>query len=116
MIVTVWKKTTFDAAHHLPNYDGPCANVHGHTYILEVGLTGHIRENGMVYDMKRLGEWMDKLVERFDHHDLNESFGNPTAENIAKAIYADALYVFYPEMNVTIRLWETPTSWVECRS
>lgn len=23
---------TFAAAHHLPGYDGPCANVHGHTW------------------------------------------------------------------------------------
>lgn len=35
-MITVTKTFTFDAAHILPWYKGPCCNLHGHTYHLEV--------------------------------------------------------------------------------
>ena len=40
----------FDAAHSLPGYQGKCANLHGHTYMVEVVIEGAIGENGFVMD------------------------------------------------------------------
>ena len=47
--VRVTKKFTFDMAHALYGYDGPCKNIHGHTYHLSVTLIGTpIQDNGDV--------------------------------------------------------------------
>jgi len=54
--IIVTKKFTFDMAHALYGYDGPCKNIHGHTYVLYVTLKGKALEsenhpkNGMVID------------------------------------------------------------------
>ena len=37
--VYITKRFTFEACHHLPNYNGKCANVHGHSYKLEVTVS-----------------------------------------------------------------------------
>jgi 6-pyruvoyl tetrahydropterin synthase/QueD family protein len=54
--IRVTKVFTFDMAHALFGYDGPCKNIHGHTYRLSVTLIGEqIQEEnnpkeGMVID------------------------------------------------------------------
>ena len=54
--IRVTKKFTFDMAHALYGYNGPCKNIHSHTYLLSVTLIGKIIEqhnhpkNGMVID------------------------------------------------------------------
>ena len=54
--IRVTKVFTFDMAHALFGYDGPCKNIHGHTYELSVTLKGKVlQENnhpkdGMVID------------------------------------------------------------------
>ena len=54
--IRVTKVFTFDMAHALYGYDGPCKNIHGHTYILSVTLKGKVinennhPKNGMVID------------------------------------------------------------------
>ena len=40
MRVTVTKILTFDAAHSLPEPEGKCRNVHGHTYSPEATVEG----------------------------------------------------------------------------
>ena len=51
---------TFDMAHALNGYDGPCKNIHGHTYHLSVTIKGNIihdignSKNGMVLDFTDL--------------------------------------------------------------
>jgi len=52
MIVT--KQISFDAAHFLPNYDGKCANMHGHRWTIEVAVAGSVHEDGMVMDFSKL--------------------------------------------------------------
>jgi 6-pyruvoyltetrahydropterin/6-carboxytetrahydropterin synthase len=55
-IIRVTKEFSFEMAHALWNYDGPCRNVHGHSYRLFVTLTGtpaidqQNPKNGMVID------------------------------------------------------------------
>ena len=55
-VIRVTKEFRFEMAHVLFNYDGPCRNVHGHSYILYVTLAGQPMNspgeprNGMVID------------------------------------------------------------------
>ena len=61
-------------AHVLWNYDGPCRNVHGHSYRLFVTLSGFPADNpnnpknGMVIDFSDLKRIVKKqIVNIFDH-------------------------------------------------
>lgn len=115
-MLTVTKIFTFDAAHHLPFHGGKCANVHGHTYKLEVSVTGPVNLSGMVVDFGVLKEEVNVVLEQYDHHDLNELVSNPTAENLLHRLYKDLEYRFalmsLPKIS-KLRLWETPTCYVE---
>ena len=59
-LIRVTKEFTFEMAHVLWNYDGPCKNVHGHSYRLFVTLSGFPADNpdnpknGMVMDFSDL--------------------------------------------------------------
>lgn len=65
-MITVVKEFTFDAAHFLPNYDGPCKNMHGHTYKLQVGVVGAERaplnDEGFVIDFAELKKIVKECV------------------------------------------------------
>ncbi len=105
------KEFTFDSAHKLPNYNGLCANLHGHTYKLIVYLSGKIKEDGMVIDFSELKQKVnDKVIKLLDHKFLNDVIDYPTAENIAVWIWKKLIKEL-PEL-YEITLWETPTSHV----
>ncbi|MDB5082543.1 MAG: queuosine biosynthesis protein QueD [Chloroflexi bacterium] len=113
------KSVTFDAAHLLRNYVGKCANLHGHTYKLEVAVAGEkVDEVGMLYDFFDLKKLMQGVVDQLDHRFINEippyNEINPTAENMAYQIY-QTLRQQLAEQNQNIKLkyvqiWETPTA------
>ena len=73
-VIRLTKEFSFEAAHALDGYDGPCREIHGHSYRLFVTVKGTPAENaadpkcGMVLDfgvLKRIvGE---EIVSRFDH-------------------------------------------------
>ena len=74
MYIRVTKEFGFEMAHALLGYDGPCKNIHGHSYWLAVTLKGKPINDisnpklGMVVDfsdIKRL--IMSKIIEMFDH-------------------------------------------------
>ena len=130
--VAVFRKESFNAAHRLfnPAWDdatndkvfGKCAlpNYHGHNYDLIVKVVGKPdKETGYVMDMKRLSDLIKKEIhERFDHKNLNldvEEFKdlNPTAENIAVVIYKLLRPHINEELDMQIRLYETPRNFVE---
>jgi 6-pyruvoyltetrahydropterin/6-carboxytetrahydropterin synthase len=114
------KQFTFHAAHQLPNHDGACRNLHGHTYEVEVHARGHVSteegspSEGMVVDFSVLKkvyrEHIEPLVE---HQNLNDTLPVPvtTAENIAGWMYS----IFHDAMPqvMAVRVWETRTSWAE---
>ena len=102
----------FEAAHELPWHAGKCQRLHGHSYRLEVTVTGPVREDGMVLDFAELKDVVQReVLDRFDHRYLNDLFENPTAEVVAadvwKSLEAAGLGV------TRIRLWETHDSSVE---
>ena len=62
--MTISKDIKFDCAHMLSNYEGKCANLHGHTYHGTVSLEGDVdRKTSMVVDYNRIKE----VVDTFDH-------------------------------------------------
>ncbi|MDD4386011.1 MAG: 6-carboxytetrahydropterin synthase [Bacteroidales bacterium] len=72
--IRLTKEFTFEMAHVLEGYDGPCENIHGHSYRLEVTVIGTPvadRANpkcGMVMDFGQLKRIVKcEVVDRFDH-------------------------------------------------
>ncbi len=139
--IRVTKQFTFDMAHALYGYDGPCKNIHGHTYKLSITLKGKVIENpndpkdGMVIDFtdfKRIVA--NNIISIFDHSlvlnskapygdlkILNENFERinfvpyqPSCENLL-VDFLNKMSDKLPEgVNVnSIKLEETPTSFAE---
>lgn len=110
-MVSITKCFEFEACHYLPNYNGKCANMHGHSYKLEVEVTGPILQNGMVLDFGELKKIVNDLVTNiFDHKNLNDYFTNPTAEIMVEAI---AFELLKQVKVIRVRLWETSSSYAE---
>lgn len=125
MKITVVKEFWFESAHHLPNYDGDCSRVHGHSYRLQVGFTGTINpETGMLVDFKDIKKIVKThVVDVLDHQFLNvvDKSGplkNPTAENMIVWIKEKIEESILPSGHVSlsfIRLYETVGSYAEWR-
>ena len=73
MRMLLTKKFSIEMAHALEGYDGKCANLHGHSYHLEVtveGPAGGAQEsnNGMVMDFHAIKELVNRtIIDRYDH-------------------------------------------------
>lgn len=114
-MIEVSIKSHFCGAHKLNGYKGPCANLHGHNWEVEVFLRG-ARTNplGMLVDFKEVKEILHAVIEKLDHQNLNAlpifKKTNPTAENIAKFIF-DELAPKFNRSNYRIhrvRISESP--------
>lgn len=129
----ITKVIEFCYGHRLLHYEGPCRHLHGHNGRAEIVLAAdRLDACGMVVDFgeaKRIVKaWIDAhldhrmalckddpfvglLQERGEPLFLMDA--NPTAENIAKAIYCIAKEQGLPIFEV--RLWETPSSFAAYR-
>jgi 6-pyruvoyltetrahydropterin/6-carboxytetrahydropterin synthase len=72
--IRITKSFSFEMAHALWNYDGPCKNIHGHSYRLFVTVAGQPSEDigntklGMVMDFSDLKKIVNQtVVDYFDH-------------------------------------------------
>lgn len=113
-------KSHFDAAHKLRGYVGKCANIHGHSWLVEVIVSGtELDKTGMLVDFSVLKKVLKDLLEKLDHKYLNEIEPfreelNPTAENISALIYKT--YKKHPDILKTlakvkeVRVWESPNA------
>lgn len=82
---------SFSAAHALRGYSGPCENLHGHTWKVQVFLQGNkLNKIGILVDFKEVKAQLKKILDKFDHHNLNDlpefKEQNPSCEIIAKLI------------------------------
>lgn len=113
-MISVTKVFTFDSAHNLRDYEGECKNLHGHTYKLEITVSGELDKIGMVCDFKELNSLVkDNIISKLDHKYLNEVFEfNPTCEMMVKWMWDKCSEMFSGKQYKIkkIVLWETPTS------
>ena len=123
--VSVTKRFTFEASHNLIEYDGPCSNLHGHSYKLYVTVSGSVDTVSdnitecMVIDFKDIKSIVKReVVDKLDHTYLNKVFSQPTAEVMAALIFETLENVFPKDCTLEkIRLYETEDSYAEvCRN
>lgn len=140
--VRLTKEFVFDMGHALFGYDGPCKDIHGHTYHLSVTVIGvplykpGDAKDGMVIDFGLIKAVVhDKIISRFDHAlVLNEAIPSnmkqsieeitgkvvylpvqPSCENLLLHFKDELLAVFEKkgwELH-SLKLYETPTSFAE---
>ena len=123
---TLTTEASFDAAHFLTNYNGKCANIHGHRWRVVANISGELK-NGMVVDFGVIKEDLKELCDFFDHtfivekNSLKEELLNmleeqflirivdfrTTAENFSKYFY-DELSKKYEVISVEV--YETPNN------
>lgn len=106
-------RSDFDSAHFLKGYEGKCANIHGHHWLVEIQIRGEEVKSegphrGMLVDFSDLKEDLREETSRMDHALLYEAGSlkektlealreegflliefpfRPTAENFAKHFY-----------------------------
>ncbi|HQX29309.1 MAG: 6-carboxytetrahydropterin synthase [Flavobacteriales bacterium] len=138
--VRVTKRFTFEMAHALRCHDGMCAQIHGHSYVLDVTLIGTpsnvpgYPKDGMVMDFAELKKLVHTaVIAHYDHalvlHDKDrnsvaeghELFARvrftpwqPTCENVLLDIVERLQKVTPVAARLhRVRLQETATSWAE---
>ena len=94
----------FSAAHQLVNYDGPCENLHGHTFKLQVTIEGETLDDiGMLVDFHILKKMISQIHDEFDHKFLNNILSfSPTSEHLAEYVY----HTLKPQIPEGVRLVE----------
>jgi 6-pyruvoyltetrahydropterin/6-carboxytetrahydropterin synthase len=65
--VVISKEYRWEMGHRLPWHKGGCQNVHGHSYVLLVELTGEVSDEGMVLDYKDISTHVKPLLNELDH-------------------------------------------------
>ncbi len=85
-------KASFSAAHSLRDYEGPCSNLHGHNWVVEIVVCGEeLMPNGILVDFGDIKKATSDVLSPLDHTNLNETppfdSENPTSENLARWIY-----------------------------
>lgn len=130
-------RSEFDSAHFLKDYEGKCANIHGHRWIVTVDVGSETIEEsgpyrGMVVDFGKLKADLKEETEKLDHtlimekgslSDVTkkamESEGfrmvevdfRPTAESFAKYFYELMSKKGYTVIRT--RVYETPENVAE---
>ena len=123
---------SFDSAHFLAGYNGKCANLHGHHWVIEVEagqetLQAEGEKRGMVIDFGDLKHAVRSLADSFDHATIYEAGTlrpetiaafqaegfrlietdfRPTAENFARHFHKQLTAQGLPVRSVTV--YETP--------
>ena len=123
---TLTCESSFDAAHFLTNYNGKCANIHGHRWRVVLSVSGEPL-NGMVVDFNIIKKELKELCDYFDHsfivenNSIKEELFNmlnsqfllrvvpfrTTAENFAKYFYDELSKKYFVE---SVAIYETPNN------
>lgn len=127
-------EAAFDSAHFLSGYNGKCANLHGHRWVIsaeiaEKELMAEGQCRGMVVDFGEIKRDLKNLADEFDHAFIyekdtlksvtvaalkEENFRlievdfRPTAENFAEYFYNRLSQLGYNVNSVTV--YETPNN------
>ncbi len=143
-MIRLTKIFNFEMAHALYGYDGPCKNIHGHSYALEVTIAGEPLndpshpKHGMVMDFSDLKAIVkEQIVDRLDHalllngnsphRDIPELDTNfekvvfvdyqPTCENMLSDFVKRIQGLLPANVKLAnLKLKETPNSYAEWQS
>ncbi len=125
-------EAAFDSAHFLAGYEGKCSNLHGHRWRVQARIAGKTLQEtgdkaGMLVDFSELKRALHRLADDLDHRLLIEEgtlhlstlqamalehFSlvtlpfRPTAENLAKHLFAQMQGLGFPIDSMTV--YETP--------
>ncbi len=61
------KEFTWEMSHRIKNHKGLCKNIHGHTYKMEVHLTGSPAEDYMLLDYYDMTQIVMPVISELDH-------------------------------------------------
>ena len=130
----ITKEFTIDLAHRLTNHPAKCFNVHWHTYKIQVTIKGERDiDTWMVMDFGEFKKIKDRCDRNRDHAYLYKLWDHvweflynnayrvfsfvdeqPTAEYMAIYLKDIVAGMYKVELsNVTIRIYETPTSYAQ---
>lgn len=134
-MVRIGKEFVWEMSHRLPFHDGPCKNIHGHTYKMLLELEGEVNENRMLIDFYDIEKIVRPLLDKIDHAFLVDSKDdlmlNFLKENQFKYYEIDNfstaedmstffLEIFKPDFKkfsnlktMKIRIYETSDAWAE---
>jgi len=105
-MMTLTYTAKFDAAHYLPEYNGPCRNLHGHTWRVEVEITGTPDPStGMIVDFREMKKALEEILP--DHtlintHPLFAEIKFPTAESLSLIFFYEIKKRFPSIRRVTV--------------
>lgn len=104
---------SFDAAHALRGYKGPCENLHGHTWKVQLFFRGEkLDQIGILEDFKNIKKELAAALSNYDHNFLNETQDfrdqNPSSENLSQIIYNKMKTKLKGISKVVV--WESPTT------
>ena len=120
MDILCGKRFTFESAHYIKDHP-TCGQLHGHTWTLDVEITGQIDpETGMLIDFKELGRMVKKVTDLLDHKTINMivGFAPVTAETLVHWIWQQIRLQFPIELFNRIdllacKLQEGPGGWAQ---
>ena len=109
-LIRITKEFKFEMAHALMGYDGPCRNIHGHSYSLKVTVAGYpiTDENhpklGMVMDfgdLKRIVR--EAVIDEFDHAlVLNKKMPNMLVDELKENFSTISLLDYQPTSELMV--------------
>ena len=103
------------SAHQLHGYDGPCKDMHGHTWKVEMVVCGESLDGvGLLSDFRSLKATLKEVLKPLDHVVLNDlpAFKdlNPSTENLARHIYRSLKGPCAPLRVKQVQVWESDTA------
>ena len=103
------------AAHFLRGYDGPCKDLHEHTWKMEVTVASEkLNSIGLVVDFRDMKCKLKEFLKHLDHVCLNDlpffKDNNPSTENLAKYIYREFGKQCGSFQLKRVRVWESDSS------
>lgn len=100
--IRLTKEFSFEAAHALGGYDGPCREIHGHSYRLFVTIKGEPSidplnpKQGMVMDFGVLKKIVsEEIISRFDHALVLRSTADEELRRVLAAQFDNLIEVEY---------------------
>jgi len=108
-------RDSISSAHQLHGYDGPCKDMHGHTWRVEIVVCGNSLDRvGLLTDFKVLKLKLKEILMPLDHVVLNDlpAFKglNPSTENLARHIYNALGSHCAPLRLKQVQVWESETA------